>query len=89
MSSWKSVLKRALQTNFEKMGPSATYVSLATVRQDNTPAVRTVVIRGFAGEHHSQQTGWESDLLVVTANKKSRKMDEIANNNKTEINWLD
>ncbi|KAI8876873.1 Septin [Backusella circina FSU 941] len=83
----RNVVKRALQVNFEQLGPSATFVSLATVRPDNTPAVRTVVIRGFAGEHHTFQTGWESDLLVVTTNKNSRKMEEIENNNKTEINW--
>lgn len=85
--AWKSFLQVSLKENIEKIGSSATYASIATVRQDNTPAVRTVVMRGFVGEHHSEQVGWQSDLLVIITDKRSDKIKEIQNNPNTEINW--
>ncbi|EIE86179.1 hypothetical protein RO3G_10890 [Rhizopus delemar RA 99-880] len=71
----------------QKIGTSATYSSLATVRPDLTPAVRTVVMRGFLAEHYKEETGYKSDLLVVITDRRSRKIKEIQNNPNTEINW--
>lgn len=85
--SWKSFLKSTLNQNIEKIGLSASYASLATVRLDNTPAVRTVVMRGFVAEHHKEETGLTSDLLVITTDKRTEKMKEIENNPNVEINW--
>ncbi|KAG1237486.1 hypothetical protein G6F68_004276 [Rhizopus microsporus] len=66
---------------------SASYASLATVRLDSTPAVRTVVMRGFVAEHHKEETGLTSDLLVITTDKRTEKIKEIENNPNVEINW--
>ncbi|KAF1806323.1 pyridoxamine 5'-phosphate oxidase-domain-containing protein [Mucor lusitanicus] len=85
--TWKKLLQSSLQENIAKIGTSATYASIATVKKDNTPAVRTVVMRGFVAEHHTEETGWESDLLVVITDKTSDKVEEIRNNPHTEINW--
>lgn len=85
--SWKSFLKSTLNQNIEKIGLSASYASLATVRLDSTPAVRTVVMRGFVAEHHKEETGLTSDLLVITTDKRTEKMKEIENNPNVEINW--
>lgn len=86
--SWKTFLQSSLKENIEKSGLSATYASIATVRSNNTPAVRTVVMRGFVGEHHSESVGWNSDLLVVITDKRSDKINEIQQNPNTEINWF-
>lgn len=85
--SWKTFLQSSLKENVEKSGLSATYASIATVRSNKTPAVRTVVMRGFVGEHHSENVGWSSDLLVITTDKRSDKIKEIQKNPNTEINW--
>ncbi|KAI9282721.1 pyridoxamine 5'-phosphate oxidase-domain-containing protein [Sporodiniella umbellata] len=85
--SWKSFLKKTLNENIEKVGMSATYASLATVKADRTPAVRTVVVRGFLAEHHKEITGYTSDLLIITTDKRSRKIQEIETNPNTEICW--
>ncbi|KAI9316204.1 pyridoxamine 5'-phosphate oxidase-domain-containing protein [Dichotomocladium elegans] len=84
---WKKFLQAQLQANIEKQGMSATYVSLATVRSDNTPANRTMVFRGFSGEDHREKTGWESDLLTFTTDMRSRKLGELAVNPMVELNW--
>lgn len=42
---WKSHITTQLNANIEKLGPSAAYVSLATVRPDKTAANRMVVFR--------------------------------------------
>ncbi|KAI8984161.1 pyridoxamine 5'-phosphate oxidase-domain-containing protein [Mycotypha africana] len=85
--AWKKSVQASLKTNIEKIGTSATYASLATVTEDNKPAVRTVVMRGFAGEHYKEETGWQSNLLVIITDKTSRKINEIRRNPNTEINW--
>lgn len=85
--TWKKLLQSSLQENIAKVGTSATYASIATVKKDNTPAVRTVVMRGFVAEHHTEETGWDSDLLVVITDKTSDKVEEIRNNPHTEVNW--
>lgn len=86
-STWKSILQSSLKDNIEKIGSSATYTAMATVRHDNTPAVRTVVTRGFAGEHYAENFGWHSDLLVIVTDIRSTKIKEIQENPNTELNW--
>ncbi|KAG0166033.1 hypothetical protein DFQ28_007963 [Apophysomyces sp. BC1034] len=86
--AWKTLLVSQLKANIAQQGPSATYASLATVRANNTPANRTVVMRGFAGESHDEDTGWESDLLTVTCDKRSAKVEELQGNPNVEINWF-
>lgn len=84
---WKNFLQSSLKDNIAKVGTSATYASLATVTSENKPAVRTVVMRGFAGEHHTEQTSFKSDLLVIITDGTSHKIKEIKQNPNTEINW--
>ncbi|KAI7898621.1 pyridoxamine 5'-phosphate oxidase-domain-containing protein [Cokeromyces recurvatus] len=86
-TSWKKFLQASLAENIKRVGTSATYASLATITTDNKPAVRTVVIRGFVGEHHTEETGWKSDLLVITTNKGSHKIKELEANPYIELNW--
>jgi len=87
MMHWKEYLLSSLKVNIEKVGVSANYVGLATVRPDLTPAVRTVVMRGFLGEHHDYNTGYSSDLLCICTAKSSNKIKEIEHNKHVEINW--
>ncbi|KAF7724872.1 hypothetical protein EC973_000585 [Apophysomyces ossiformis] len=86
--AWKTLILNQLKANIALQGPTATYASLSTVRADNTPANRTVVLRGFAGESHEEETGWESDLLTITCDKRSAKMEQLLNNPNVEINWF-
>ncbi|KAI9486893.1 MAG: pyridoxamine 5'-phosphate oxidase-domain-containing protein [Benjaminiella poitrasii] len=86
-AAWKKVLQTSLAENINKVGPSATYASLATITPENKPAVRTVVVRGFAGEHHAEETSWESDLLVISTNKGSHKIKELEANSNIELSW--
>jgi hypothetical protein len=87
LPAWKKFLQSSLKDNIAKVGTSASYASLATVTMENKPAVRTVVMRGFVGEHHSEETDCKSDLLVIITDKTSNKVEEIRNNPNTEINW--
>ncbi|KAI9007495.1 pyridoxamine 5'-phosphate oxidase-domain-containing protein [Phycomyces nitens] len=86
--AWKKILKTQLTVNIKEQGPSAAYLSLSTVRPDNTPANRVVVFRGFAGESYKEETGWESDLLTLTCDKRSSKVKEISENPNVELCWF-
>ncbi|MBM6383510.1 MAG: pyridoxamine 5'-phosphate oxidase family protein [Paenibacillus sp.] len=87
MSAWKRKIQSSLKENIEKVGLSANYASIATVKPNNMPAVRTVVMRDFAGEHHTDNTGWNSDLLVIITDKRSDKINELKQNPNIELNW--
>jgi hypothetical protein len=86
-NSWKTHLINSLEKNLASSGSAARFAALATVRPDKTPAVRTVVMRGFAGESSQYATGWSSNLLLLTTDKKTDKMNEIALNPNVELNW--
>lgn len=43
--------------------------------------------RGFCGQDHREDTGWQSDLLVITTDLRSQKMKDIAHNPMAEVNW--
>lgn len=77
---WKPFIKRALKENKE-----AAYLSLATLRPSGTPANRTVVFRGFAGE--DDLSPWESDLPTFTADLRSAKIEQIQQNSWGELCW--
>ncbi|KAF7723249.1 hypothetical protein EC973_002142 [Apophysomyces ossiformis] len=86
--AWKKVILSRVAANVEKVGNGASYISLATVRSDNTPSNTTVAFTGFAGEDPSEETGWQSDLLTITCDKRSSKMVDIASNASFEANWI-
>ncbi|ORX58193.1 hypothetical protein DM01DRAFT_1333858 [Hesseltinella vesiculosa] len=64
-------------------GLESCYMSLALAG----PSVRTVVCRGFAGQHHREDLGWMSNVLLVTTAKNSLKVSRIQEWNKYEICW--
>ncbi|KAG0166353.1 hypothetical protein DFQ28_007383 [Apophysomyces sp. BC1034] len=86
--AWKKVLLSRVAANTEQQGKGATYLSLATVRTDNTPSNSTVSFTGFAGEDPTEETGWQSDLLTISCDKRSSKVADIAFNSSYEANWI-
>lgn len=71
---------RSLEAN--KALPNSRWVQLATVRPDGTPAVRTVVFRGFV------QEGEEMPLvgsLMFTTDTRSEKCEQLAANDAAEL----
>ncbi|MCC5898800.1 MAG: pyridoxamine 5'-phosphate oxidase family protein [Phormidium sp. BM_Day4_Bin.17] len=75
LAPWKPHLAAALHRNRSLI--YARYLQLATVRPDGTPANRTVVFRGFA----------EGDRLQIITDRRSAKMQEIAENCQAEACW--
>jgi PPOX class probable FMN-dependent enzyme len=75
LAPWRSPLSRALHRN--RALPYARYFQLATVRQDGTPANRTVVFRGFSDE----------GVLQMATDRRSEKVQQIAHNNWGEACW--
>ena len=53
-------------------------VQLATVSQDNSPRVRTVVFRGWT----------KFNEMIVISDNRSKKIEEIKSNNYVEICWF-
>ncbi|RUS22780.1 pyridoxamine 5'-phosphate oxidase-domain-containing protein [Endogone sp. FLAS-F59071] len=83
---WKPFIKRALTANL-KENKEAVYLSLATLRPSGTPANRTVVFRGFAGEERDGLSPWESDLPTFTTDVRSAKIEQIQQNSWGELCW--
>ncbi|WP_159783922.1 Npun_F5749 family FMN-dependent PPOX-type flavoprotein [Sodalinema gerasimenkoae] len=75
LAPWRTHLAAALHLNRSLI--YARYLQLATVRPDGTPANRTVVFRGFA----------EGDRLQIITDRRSAKMQEIADNCQAEACW--
>ena len=73
---WQSALKEALRKN--KRDAHNRYLQLATVREDGSPANRTVVFRGFT-ENSSQ--------LCMVTDLRSEKLAEIALQPMGEACW--
>ena len=61
--AWQTSLECALKANPQ---PSSSYFQLASVREDGTPAVRTLVFRGFEDSH-----------LLFTFDSRSEKVSEL------------
>lgn len=77
MLRWRTDLDRALAEN--RSAASARYVQLATIREDGTPANRTLVFRGFAGE--------PAQLLFLT-DGRSHKAGQITARPVGEACWF-
>ncbi len=71
---WRQALAAALHRNRRR--PDSRYWQLATVRRDGSPAVRTVVFRGFRSD--------SNDLLLIT-DQRSNKLGELAQQPRTEL----
>ncbi|KAI9498151.1 hypothetical protein BDB00DRAFT_801329 [Zychaea mexicana] len=56
-----------------------TYLSVATVDLESTPLNELFVYRGFAGEDKKGETGWQSDLLTSTCDKRAFNLADNAN----------
>ncbi|CAO3670629.1 unnamed protein product [Umbelopsis ramanniana] len=84
--AWKALLLNELAKNI-KEARDAAYVSLATICPDGSPANRTVAFRGFVAQDHAEETGWESDLLLFTCDKRTEKMKEIRHDPRVEVSW--
>lgn len=74
---WRSLLSRALHRN--RALPYANYFQLATVREDGTPANRTVVFRRFLGDDPVQ--------IVMVTDQRSEKIQHIAQQPWGEACW--
>lgn len=75
LAPWRSPLSRALHRN--RAAPEVKYFQLATVRQDGTPANRTVVFRGFSEAGH----------LQVATDARSEKVQQIDHHHRGEACW--
>ena len=75
--AWVSLVRTSLAKN-KKYGPAVKYVQLATVRQDHSPAVRTVVFRDFLPK--------SSQLSFVT-DSRSEKCAHLKDNPRAEVCW--
>ncbi|MEM6606201.1 MAG: pyridoxamine 5'-phosphate oxidase family protein [Pseudomonadota bacterium] len=73
---WRRALQRAIKKN--RRDAHNRYLQLATVRADNSPAVRTLVFRSFV-EDTSQ--------LVMITDARSAKREEVKLNAYGEISW--
>ncbi|MBV6626630.1 MAG: pyridoxamine 5'-phosphate oxidase family protein [Rivularia sp. (in: Bacteria)] len=76
IAPWRSFLANALKKNRNQ--PHSRYFQLATVRNDGTPANRTVVFRGFLED---------TNKLKIITDTRSEKITEIQNQSWGEICW--
>eukprot|EP00892_Ulva_mutabilis_P009105 jgi/Ulvmu1/6567/UM003_0204.1 len=74
--TWRGLLDTALKKNSSVK--HAKFLQLATVKADGTPACRTVVFRGFLND---------TDKLTFCTDLRSRKIEEITHNSRTQICW--
>ncbi|KAJ1972139.1 hypothetical protein H4R35_004842 [Dimargaris xerosporica] len=75
---WRSLLQASLKQGFDH-GPKAAYAQLATVGTDGYPRNRTIVFRGFLGEHgpHPQLTDFLAEQVITDANEKQQQLEAI------------
>ena len=73
MPPWLSIIKYYQKTESDQH--SYSFVQLATVSKDNTPRVRTVVLRGWTNTYQ----------LIISTDKRSEKYSELESNNNVEI----
>jgi len=73
---WRPILARALHRN--RSLPNARYLQLATLKQNQRPANRTVVFRGFLEQ---------SNQLKFVTDQRSAKIEQIHHCNWTEACW--
>ncbi|BAY85361.1 pyridoxamine 5'-phosphate oxidase-related FMN-binding protein [Calothrix parasitica NIES-267] len=76
IAPWRSFLANALKKN--RSQAHSRYFQLATVRNDGTPANRTVVFRGFLED---------TNKFKIITDTRSEKITEIQNRSWGEICW--
>ncbi|MEE4660863.1 MAG: pyridoxamine 5'-phosphate oxidase family protein [Halieaceae bacterium] len=74
--NWKTALEAAIKRN--RRDAHHRYLQLATLREDGSPANRTLVFRGFAQD---------SDCLQMVTDARSEKPDQIRRDARAEICW--
>lgn len=75
LAPWRSPLAQALECNRQ---PNARYLQLATIRENNRPANRTVVFRGFYAD---------TDQLKFVVDARSQKIIQIEQQPWAEACW--
>ena len=77
----RKLLRDAIAKNEKHVGTCAKFVQLATTRLDGSPAVRTVVMRGFVAEQpqHLQ--------LKFATDARSTKCQQLSNAPAVELCW--
>ena len=83
--AWRHAIKRAMKANGRN--PASKYAQVATIKRDGSPAVRTVVIRGFLDGFLDACTGRERDALVFCTDNRSAKIGEIERDERGEMAW--
>jgi PPOX class probable FMN-dependent enzyme len=76
LAPWRSPLARALHRNRSLV--YARYLQLATVRSDGSPAIRTVVFRGFRDR---------TNQLCIITDHRSEKIPQLQANPRAEVCW--
>ncbi|TAD76936.1 MAG: pyridoxamine 5'-phosphate oxidase [Oscillatoriales cyanobacterium] len=76
MAPWRSPLARALHRNRSLI--YARYLQLATVRSDGSPAIRTVVFRGFRDR---------TNQLCIITDRRSEKIPQLQAHPRAEACW--
>lgn len=76
LAPWRSHLSRALHRN--RAVPFSRYLQLATLKQDKTPANRTVVFRGFLNE---------TNHLIFISDLRSEKTRQVQMQPDAEACW--
>jgi PPOX class probable FMN-dependent enzyme len=74
--AWRALLEA--ERELAAADPASRFVSLATVRSDGRPAVRTVVFRGFAPDSNS---------LLFTTDLRSSKTEQLQARSDAEVCW--
>lgn len=76
LAPWRSPLARALHRN--RSQPASRYLQLATIKENNQPANRTVVFRGFLEN---------TDQLQFVVDTRSEKINQITHQPWGEACW--
>ncbi len=76
MTEWQENIQTALNTSDNKV--TARFFQLATVDQDQTPAVRTVVFRGFLENTNN---------IIIHTDLRSEKIAQLEKNDKAQLCW--
>lgn len=71
--AWKKIIQSKTDPN------KLSHLSVATVDADNYPVNELLVYHGFAGEDNNGETGWQSDLITATCDKRTLKMVDHSN----------
>ena len=73
---WRPLLKAARQR--EGRSPMSRWLQLASVSEDGSPRVRTLVFRGW----------FDNDTLELLTDQRSAKVSELQHDPRHEVCWL-